>query len=641
MRILDKQFCLLAILCIAITFCNAQPTNFGEFTTEEKLLKHVDFDKEADAVILFDMAIASYNDDYNLLLQRRTRIKILKEKGVSLANVEIPFYSKDKFESIYNLKAIVYTEDGNKSMVIKELQRSDIFTTKLNDYVSLVKFALPNVKPGSIIEYNYESHSKHFGGLDNWYFQKEIPVLFSSFFLAVPPRQEFAYNVHKSQDIPIDINNDKREGTVKFSMKNIAGLRDEPFMDAPKDYLQHVDFQFSGYVNSFGSKVNYVTKWSEVSRELMGESHFGKLINKSISGTEELVSRFKAISNQTERIKAIHEYVTQKFTWNGIRSKYATDGLKDCWEKRSGHSGEINLLFINLLKSSGLDVYPLLISERKHGKVTLEYPILDEFSNTFAYVQADGNTFIMDGTDHLTPTNLTPESILNTNAFLVDNKKGSLMKIANETAGNFTTVNIFSTISDKGVLNGEASILNTNYARLERGADYRRDKELFKNAYLQKNIVELKVDSLVLSNLENDSLPLQQDFRFTLPVQSSGDYKLVNVNLFTGLEKNPFISDNRFTDINFGNRQQVTVVGQYVIPANFKLEEVPKNVQMIMPDKSITMARTASLSENVVLYQFSLKINRPVFTAEEYPGVKEFYKKMYTFLDEPLVLTNK
>jgi hypothetical protein len=54
-----------------------------------------------------------------------------------------------------------------------------------------------------------------------------------------------------------------------------------------------------------------------------------------------------------------------------------------------------------------------------------------------------------------------------------------------------------------------------------------------------------------VSNENVDTLPLQQKFEFKVPLNSSGDYKYFSLNLFQGLEKNPFIADERKTDIDF------------------------------------------------------------------------------------------
>ena len=66
-------------------------------------------------------------------------------------------------------------------------------------------------------------------------------------------------------------------------------------------------------------------------------------------------------------------------------------------EKKKGNSGDINLLLVALLRSAGLKAYPILVSERGHGKVDTTSSFLDQFSNVHAYVEIDEkNTFLME-----------------------------------------------------------------------------------------------------------------------------------------------------------------------------------------------------------------------------------------------------
>lgn len=634
--------CLPTIFCLAITVTGkTQASDYGAFTQEEKLLKQVSFDKEADAVILFDVANASYNEAYNLIIERRIRIKILKEKGINNANIEIPFYTQNGFETITGIRGVTYSVNSTGTSIETELASKDIFKQKINDNFSVVKFALPNVKVGSILEYSYQDIYKNFGGLDNWYFQAELPTLYSKFFFAVPPRAEFAYSVHKSETLPININNDKKQGFLTFEMGDIPGLRNEPFMDAAKDYLQHVDFQLSGLISNSGAKINYLNKWSDVSGELMGESYFGKQIDKSLGNSQAIIAKFTSIPGMEQRMKAVHNYVKEKFSWNGYNTKYTDEGIKDLWEKGKGSSAEINLLLIKLLRNAGVDAYPLLVSERSHGKVNTSYPILQEFNKTMAYVVVNDNPFVLDGTDDKTPYNMLPENVLNTTAFLVDKKKGRILTLKDSIRSKSNIINLYSHILLDGNIRGEASVTSSDYGRINRTKAFKNDKEKFTKEYFTNSTAGLTVHSLVVANLESDSLPLMQEFKYTLPVSTTGDYKMINLNLFTGLEKNPFISDNRFSDINFGSRQNTVLIQQFEIPANYKLEAIPKNILLRMPDKSIIMSRMASLNNNILSVELSVKIERAVFAAYEYPMIQEFYKKMYSYLDEPLVLSTK
>jgi Domain of Unknown Function with PDB structure (DUF3857) len=223
---------------------------FGYYTNDELNMKECAFEKDAEAVVLLDEAFSNYDDDYELITTRRVRIKILNEKGIDRGNITIPFYSKDQFEFIRTIEGMTYTE--NQNPVTSILDRKSIYTEKVNDRFSKIKFAMPNVKAGSIIEYKYESVMKSYSGLEGWIFQSDVPTLKSCYLLQMIPTAEFSYAVTKKKDYKIIITPKSDVGQIYFEMDNIPGLRFEPYMDAPKDYFQQVEFQFSGFLNRAG-----------------------------------------------------------------------------------------------------------------------------------------------------------------------------------------------------------------------------------------------------------------------------------------------------------------------------------------------------------------------------------------------------
>src|SRR5882762_1799878 len=79
---------------------------FGKIDKPDMIMTDCDFDKGADAVKLIDWGNTYYEkgdlgrDAFKTVFERRTRIKILKEHGLTLANVKIPYYSGNDEERI-------------------------------------------------------------------------------------------------------------------------------------------------------------------------------------------------------------------------------------------------------------------------------------------------------------------------------------------------------------------------------------------------------------------------------------------------------------------------------------------------------------------------------------------------------------
>jgi hypothetical protein len=608
----------------------------GTFSSEEVALKKVAFEPDANAVILFDLGRAMNNDEYNLVTYRRIRMKILNDKGMDQANITIPYYSRDDFEFISNIHAVIATYDKNNVPVITRLDNKSIYFNKVNAYWSEVKFSMPNVKPGSIIDYEYTSTMKSYGGLDEWLFQSDVPTLKSFYKLNILPNTEFAYKVNKLSTIPIKIGKDE-PGIVSFEMQNIPSLNDEAFMDARKDNLQRVTFQYAGGRNS-----KYISSWDDVAKEMLDSDGLGAQLKKSIPGTEEFIKATKAIASETERLQAVHSYVQKRIGWNGINSKFSSDGIKKAWEKQKGTNGEINLIFINLLKEVGIDAVPLLASDRNYMKVDLSYPFLDQFNKVVAYVFLAGKNMVIDASDDYTPLHVAPRSLLNTYAYIIDKKRKGVIYIENTSNSYANHINIFSVLSPEGVLDGSATIISKDYARLERKYDYNKSTpSQFSEKYFLLSSTDLKTDSLVVANIDKDSLPLEQQFTFKQTLNNSGEYAFLNYHYFTGLGKNPFTSTNRFSDINLGYQRKFTVTETVELPANLVVDALPKNITMTTPDTSLLLRRIIHVEGNQLICQLQLEILKTYYEKEEYVYLKEFYKKLYAYLDEQIVLKQR
>lgn len=647
LRLRVLPFFVCFILLFQSAYSQTQITEFGAFTGEEIDLKECAFDKDADAIVFFDQAKSYYNDMHNLITERRVRLKILKERGIDRGDIHLRYYSDGDFEEITTVDATVLSFDKQNKEIWSKLDRKSIYRKKINKYFSEVSFALPNVKVGSIIEYKYEAKMQNYGGLQDWTFQKDIPVVLSSYHLTIVPNAEFAYTVYKSPEIPITVNKSKEEGAVLFEMSNIPGLREEAYMGAPRDYLQRIKFQFSGYkkVEGYGygttsTTTSYANTWQSLATELSKDPDFGNQIDKNLAGSEALQQEWAKDADPFTRMRKIHAFVKSRINWNHIYSKYADEGVKNVWEKKSGASGEINLILINLLKTAGLTVHPLLVSERDFGKVDSSYPYVNQFDKVVAYVTINENNYILDGTDRQTPSFMVPYKLLNTTGFIVDKKNGHLLAISGNGKKSVNMVNMIGNINEAGSLKLEASVDNYNYSKLDKKEKYNSDKKSYEKEFFEP-LAASSVDTLGIEGLESDSLPLHHLVKLTSELNKTGDYYLLNYNLFTGLYKNPFISEHRFTDINFGCKTSYVLNSTFNLPQNLAAQSVPKSVKLVLPDESMLAIRQVQQTGDAIQISFRIEVYRTEFSSAEYSNVQGFYKKMLELLNEPIVLKAK
>jgi hypothetical protein len=639
-----KTFTLTISLCLLVQLAafSQEFENYGNVSSDEFALKQCSFDKDANAIVLIHEAVSNYDDEHHLVTYHHVRIKVLNERGFAAANISIPFYRSNDFEQITSVEGMtINAQDGQPAEKIV-IGKKSIFTDNVNENFGEVKFTFPAIHAGSIIDYKYASNMKNYGGLDDWDFQERLPVLLSKYTLIVLPNVQFSYRVDKLPEIPIVIKQLNSAGGVYFEMRNIPSLGDEAYMDSRKDYLQKVIFQLSGYTIGGDNKRKYMTSWSEVNRELNTTREFGSQVGKSVPGTEDFIKQVKTMVSGEEKMEAVFKYVRSNMVWNRIHSKYSLDGVKEAWRKKKGNSGDINLLLVNLLKEASLEAYPMLVSDRFHGKVNTDYPFIEQFNSVVACVIIGGKRYYLDATESYSTSSLIPVNILNTTAFIINRKAGELIVVTTDTMQFKEYIDAKLNLAANGAISGNVLIKSFDYARIKKVEDYKADKSNFITKYLPVDEALIVAKSFELRNLDNDSLPLEQAFELSGNLDT-GRISYLTLNYFAGFNTNPFQTENRFSDINFGYKRFTRLDIQVQLPPGSGIDEMPGSVRVSNSEKDILFTRQLAYDKatNTIQGTVILEFKKSMYDKEMYPVIKEIYQKIFAYLKEEAVIKRK
>ena len=182
-----KRLTLLVTICFlflkSFGFTDKLPIKWGKISKSEFEINSFRGDTTVPAIVLCDFC--------NIRITNRTiythhkRIKINHQEGLKFSRIEIPFRSRDNHDDIMEFKANVYRYQ-NGSIIKSSYRLKDAVTIPLNNGTKMIVLELPDVIPGSIIEYSCEIASLDFVKLDDWYFQSEIPTLWSEIRFDVP-----------------------------------------------------------------------------------------------------------------------------------------------------------------------------------------------------------------------------------------------------------------------------------------------------------------------------------------------------------------------------------------------------------------------------------------------------------------------
>jgi hypothetical protein len=177
---------------IFANFDSKPPIKWGKVTEFELNLKNYDKQPDAPAVILCDYGYIEITN--RAMISRHLRIKILSEEGLNHTSFSIPYVHKNDFEDFTSLKAQVINVDKKGNLKINKLAQFEFSKQILNSEDAVVTFTFSDdVKVGSIIEYQYEIASLNVVSMDDWYFQNELPTLWSEIRFDTP--EEFTYLV--------------------------------------------------------------------------------------------------------------------------------------------------------------------------------------------------------------------------------------------------------------------------------------------------------------------------------------------------------------------------------------------------------------------------------------------------------------
>ncbi len=653
-----KHFLITFSSILLTTLLQAQKTKLiavGKIDKADLEMTDCDYDKGAIAYKLIDRGNLYYDrgaDFFKMVVERRTRIKILKDKGIEYANVKIPYYSRNNDQKMVTIDAYTYNLDAGGNVVTTKVEKSSFYTQKLSKNVTQVTIAFPQVKVGSVIEYKYRIDRENIGYIEDWYFQDEIPVRFSEFEMKVPLNFRFNEDpfIYMKVDKKQEENEDLLSGNdglyrVKtlyktYTMQNLPGIHNEPYMSCKDDYLQRIGFQLAQIDYGEGNVKDLRTTWLDVVKRLDEDEDFGQELRKGLNVAETILAGSKQCKDTLCRMTSIFNTVRNSMNWNGDNSIYAMQGTNTAWDKKTGSTGDINIILYSLLKKAGITVYPLLTSTRDHGVINLFFPSEKQFDALMVYAEAGGKAYILNAADRYNPFRLVPYNVINTRGFLVDGEKSEWITIVSPDQKRQMTA-IQADIDANGIMKGEALINSYDYAKNPRYRSWLLNKNDFKDNYFGKAFTAMKVDSLEISNADNDAEPMEQKVKFSSKLNSSGGYSYFNINLFSGMESNPFTDDDRTTDVDFGYMQDYSIYGSFIIPDGYAFDELPKNMTMIMPDTSIIFTRHLQAEDNTLNTRVSIQFKKASYSAQYYPEFQEFYKKMMAKLNEQIVIKKK
>lgn len=639
---------------------------YGKISAADFDLSEKQFDTSVNAVVIADIGRLDFeaNNDgwFSLVFKRHTRIKILNKNGVDAANIEIPLYMNGNAEEkVINLKASTYNLEGG-SVVETVLDKKSVFKDKVDKNRITVKFTLPAVKAGSLIEYTYTVSSDFLTNLQPWAFQGEYPVLWSQYEVKMP---EFFNYVFLSQgSFPLEhtkattrdnfsiVSQRGASNSSQYSFssnatlhtwvaKDVPVLKTESFTSTIRNHIAKIEFQLSQYRFPETPVKDILGNWNSLATELMKDEDFGAALLKNNNWLdEELAAVVTATDDQLAKAKQIYAYVRDRYTSAGLRSIGLSAPLKTISKNKHGYVADLNLLLTAMMKQQKIEAYPVILSTRSHGYTNEYYPLIDRFNYVICAVIINDKKYFLDASSPTLGFNRLPNECYNGHARMITPNLATAVYFNADSLLEKKLTTVFIRSDSAGVWRGHCSSTAGYYESLRL-----RDqvKEKGESAYF-KTIQSSYSNEMTLRDTKIEMLkelekPVKVDFDFETNLD--GDIIYFNPMMWIGYRENFFKATERSYPVEMPYVSDETFVLNLVLPAGYLIEELPKSARVNFGDRDGFFEYLIEGSGETIKLRSRLKISRAVYAPEEYNDLREFFSYVVKKHAESIVLKRK
>ena len=648
-------FKLFFLLSWPFTTATAQDNvnmKFGKPTKEEMQMTVYEADPNAEAVVLCRLTDVEYTvqqSSYLVDYRDKCRIKVLKPSGARFAKVVIPYQvamsvnnnisglklnakslpqpggssnsyfegegvsmTEDIFavegdEDLESVKATAFNMEGGK-VVKTALKKSEMVKKKIDEHNYLVEFTVPNVKEGTVIEYEYTIHSQLFWQLRDWYAQCEIPVVYAKLDMNIPSYLIFNIEDHGIQRLTytctagslsfkLDSDPLAKQTQVKtnhyvYIGRNLMAMPKDDYVWNAQDHWAGITAELKQYRLPGAAQMDYARTWEQIDEMILTSDDLGIHLNDHSPLASELKeAKIEEITNPRERVAAVYKLVMSKVKWNG-KYELSPAPVAETLKKGEGSNADINLLLIQSLHEVGLTAAPVMLRTRDLGLLPYNFPSFSKLSTFLVgVVMPSGGNLYLDASNKNGWLNMLPEVMLVEKARLVQKgNKSQWVNLQKESKAERSTV-IDAKLSADGTLSGKQTTRNEGGETVE-------------SEYTKKGQVSDGVISIC---------PFPD--------------KLI---------ENPFTAETRKMPVEFPCIGSNRVVITFALPEGYTIVGEPRNTTVLTPDKGVEGRIHTTFGEGRVQMSCQFSINKLSHSEKNYADLRQIFDMLSKYTSEQL-----
>jgi hypothetical protein len=636
---------LLILVALTQPWRTSAGTDWPAIVPEELALKDNPASPGSLAMMLYREELVNSTDSSENYYYR---MKIFTEAGKKYADIEIPFLKGAG--DVKDVRARTIHPDGK--VIDFSGQILDKLIVKDRDLKIQAKtFTLPDVVPGSIIEYRYKiQRDPGFYYNITWQIQNELYTK-RAHFVFKPYVGEGAWPL-LIRSIRLDKNvipQKQKDGSYSLDVNDIQGVPEEDFM-LPEDELQgHVEFVYTQEDHPPDAR----EYWNKAAKTMADseEKFIGKraairqVVDQTVSPSDSPETKLRKLYARAQQIRN-WQAEQEKSSQESKREKLKDNSNSEDVLKRGYGSGlDINLFFAALAQAAGFDSSMVWLTPRNKGVFHMDMQDKKELGADIVWVHAGDKDYYLDPAAPLCPFDILPwyETTVNS---MRTTKQGAIFAQtpATPSSSSRTERHVQLTLEPDGSLSGTLLVRYTGQRALSRRDQARDEDETGRNKIITDEVKDwlpsnAKFDLAEITGWDKSDVPLEAKGKLNLPGMGEmvGRRLLLPLGLYEAGHPQLFDTAARKQDIyfHFPYEEVDDIIIQ--LPSGLRAETLPAP-QVIDPGGLLHYEIAAKQENDSLHLQRRLVVGGILYPVNVYAGVRHFFSTAKSDDEQQVIL---
>jgi hypothetical protein len=644
---------LLILTLSAVVFADEPPAWLKQTATTSLPT----YGKDVHAVVLHDESRKTIEDDGKIKTTSWWAVKILSREGRGHARASESYNTGSS--KVKNMRAWLIRPNGQtisygkKETMDMALADNDVY----NDSRMRIISAVNDVEPGCVFGYEIITEEREVFSQFLWFFQQGSPVLMSRLTVSLPQNwRADALTFNHAKIEPLISGN-----SYTWELRNLQPIEPEPASPRMSRLVAYIA------VNVFSpeSKTTMLrsfASWKDVSRYASELNDPQSGFNDAMAAkSRELTANAKT---EFEKIQAIGRHA-QNVNYISIQidvgrgGGYRPHSAVDVFNKNYGDCKDKANLMRAMLKSLGIESYPVIIYSGDPHRVQPEWPSPQQFNHAIIAVKVSdqteaatvikhptlGRLLIFDPTDDDTPVGDLPDHEQGSFALVAAGELGDLVKMpVTPPEANRMERTVEAVLGADGSLKATVNERSYGQAAVEERRLFKRAARPQYQKYIERWITQTAPAANVLKAEPADSSHAGQfvlDVEFSSPgyAKTMRDKLLVFKPAIVSRRSSVFLTSDKRTHPVVLEAEAYKENVKIKLPDGFEVDELPDAAELNQPFGNYAV--TYEVKDGYLIFKRSLVLKPSVIPVEQYTAVRSFFSMILSAEQAPVVLTRK